>query len=146
MFIPGPLDHAIIVTTTKTVMEAVGDKYENGKNIGGVREVPLRGFLTKKDEFVVIRPVYINNEDINKRAAAHSRIFKGCNYDYQFRMDNENVYCSELVYLCYRKFDEKFMEHISFYDQILPDEYLKLVSNSKRDDLKFEIIIDTRTI
>lgn len=145
-FIPGPMDHAAIVTDTLTVMEAVLDKYAGDRNLGGVREVQLKPFLCRKNHYVIVRPVYLNDRKINASAALHSRFYKGRKYDHQFRIDNENIYCSELVYLCYRRFDQKFMEHISIYDEILPDDYLKLVSNSRRDDLKFEIIFDTRTI
>lgn len=145
VLIPGPLDHAAIVTDLKTVMEAVTDKYMGNSNVGGVREVGLEGFLYRKNEYVIIRPVYLNS-DINFSAGHLSRSYKGRKYDHQFRLDNENLYCSELVYLCYRTLDHKFMEHISKYDEILPDDYLKLVDDSRRDDLKFVIVFDTRTI
>lgn len=131
-------------------MEAVTDKFIQDpltkamNNVGGVREVTLKPFLCRKNQFVIIRPVYLNGCSINISAGAFSRTYKGRGYDHQFRIDNENVYCSELVYLSYRRFDQKFMEHISIYDEILPDDYLKLTTDSKRDDLKFEIIYDTR--
>lgn len=151
-FIPGPMDHAAIVTDLLDIMEAVTDKFVQDpitkvmNNVGGVREVGLVPFLYRKNEYVIIRPVYLNDRKINMSAGTFSKTYKGRGYDHQFRVDNENIYCSELVYLCYRRFDQKFMEHISIYDEILPDDYLKLTANSKRDDLRFEIIFDTRTI
>mgnify|MGYP000848191849 CR=1 FL=1 len=144
--IPGPLDHAAIVTNAMTVMEAVPDKFVNDRNLGGVREVKLEPFLYRKNQYVIIRPVYLDKENVNMAAARHSFFYQGRRYDHQFNIDNENIYCSELVYLCYRRFDNKFMEHISIYDEILPDDYLKLVDDSRRNDLKFEIVFDTRTI
>lgn len=146
-FIPGPMDHAAIITDLGTVMEAVLDKYVGDRNLGGVREVQLKPFLCRKNQYVIIRPVYkTTDRKINMSAATFSRSYKGRSYDHQFRIDNEKIYCSELVYLCYRRFDQKFMEHISIYDEILPDDYLKLVDDSRRNDLKFEIVFDTRTI
>jgi len=150
-FIRGPMDHAAIITDLGTVMEAVTDRFvqdlltKSMTNIGGVREVTLKPFLCRKNQFVIIRPVYKDiDRKINVSAGTYSRTYKGRGYDHQFRIDNEKVYCSELVYLSYRRFDQKFMEHISIYDEILPDDYLKLTTDSKRDDLKFQIIYDTR--
>lgn len=141
ILIKGFYNHAAIVTSKVTIMEAVGDQYINGKNIGGVREIELEEWLYKKDYVAVIRPIY--DTDIpNKIAAATSFYFKGKDYDYQFRIDNDSVYCSELVYLCYSTADKDFLNHIN--DEILPQKYYDLCKDSLTTKMKFQLIKDTR--
>lgn len=146
--IKGFYDHAAIITSKLTVMEAVGDKVINGKNVGGVREVDLEEWLYKKDHVAVIRPVYLDvfsyggrSNIINRQAAAAALYFKGKAYDYGFNVDNEKVYCSELVYLSYVNFDTKFMRHIE--GEILPEDYYKMCFDLK-DGALFELLYDSR--
>lgn len=141
LFIKGNFDHAAIVTSRLTVMEAVGDKYYNGNNSGGVREVDLIEWLFKKDHVCIIRPVY-SMDVVNKLAAANSFFYKGLGYDYGFRLGSELVYCSELVYLCYEKEDKEFMGHVGDR-QILPIEYLEMCSTNSS---KFRLIYNTRGV
>lgn len=140
-FIKGNFDHAAIVTSRYSVMEAVGDMYANGNNFGGVREVDLEEWLYKKDHVAVIRPVY-KDITVNIYAAANSFFYKGLGYDYGFRLGAELVYCSELVYLCYEKEDKEFMGHVGDR-QILPIEYLEMCTT--RPD-KFKLIYNTRGV
>lgn len=134
--IKGYYDHAAIVTSELTVMEAVGS---------GVREVPLHQWLQTKDSVCVIRPIYHQDETpffndiINKTAAANSYFYKGRKYDYQFSGLNEDVYCSELVYLCYIKEDKNFLNEITS-DEILPHDYYDL---TKRESI-FHLISEYR--
>jgi len=141
LFIKGNFDHAAIVTSRGTVMEAVGDQYVRGNNTGGVREVDLTEWLYKKDHVCLIRPIY-KTDIVNKLAAANSFFYKGLGYDYGFRLGSELVYCSELVYLCYEKEDKEFMGHVGDR-QILPIEYLEMCLNNKS---KFKLIYNTRGV
>lgn len=140
LFIKGNFDHAAIVTSRYSVMEAVGDDYYLGNNKGGVREVDLTEWLYKKDHVAIVRPIY-ENDLPNKLAAANSFSFKGLGYDYGFRIGSELIYCSELVYLCYEKEDKNFMNHVG-NRQILPIEYLEMC---ELDPNKFKLIFNTRS-
>lgn len=170
VLIKGFWDHATIVTIRKTIMEAVGDKFIyledysffeilfdwigalfgvpsklKRRNIGGVREVSLREWLFKKDSVCVIRPIYkksVRKKDINKNASGRALGYKGLDYDYQFTIGAEKVYCSELVYLCYAAFDADFMSHID--GEILPIDYYNMCFDSPRKDLFFKVVVEVR--
>lgn len=131
-FIKGYYDHAAIVTSDRYVVEAVGDKFERqGRrrvNVGGVRKVHLRDWLSKKDSFAIIRPIYRTKDDkkINFLASETSLYYQGLGYDYYFSKNNHKVYCSELVYMCYERHDPQFMMHIPDGKEILPMDYYNL--------------------
>lgn len=144
ILIKGFYDHAAIVTSKLTIMEAVGDSFDD-KNInhGGVREVGLEEWLYKKDYVAVVRPKY-ENDIPNREAAAISFFYKGRPYDYKFKVGGDAVYCSELVYLCYVTADKDFLGHIEY--EILPQIYYDLCKDSKTDKMKFELIKETRNV
>lgn len=147
ILIDGYYDHAAIITSKKTVMESVGDRFINGKNTGGVRQVNLVSWLTKKDSFCVIRPVYDKNKtraNINKLASETVFSFEGLAYDYQFKRGNETVYCSELVYISYLRHDKRFLYHIPKNTEILPMDYYALCLDSRRADMFFQIVYEAR--
>lgn len=135
-FIQGYYDHAAIVTSDRCVMEAVGDKFEKqGRrkiNTGGVRKVSLRDWLSKKDSFAIIRPIYRDKFDkkINFLAAETSLYYQGLGYDYYFSKNNHKVYCSELVFMCYERHDPHFMRHVPDGQRILPMDYYNLCSQT----------------
>lgn len=139
LFIKGNFDHAAIVTSRYSVMEAVGDQIVDKVNHGGVREVDLTEWLYKKDHVAIVRPIY-PDQLLNKLAAANSFFYKGLGYDYGFRISADLVYCSELVYLCYEKDDKEFMGHVGDR-QILPIEYLEMCDLDKD---KFKLVFNTR--
>jgi uncharacterized protein YycO len=122
IFIKGFYDHAVIVSSRGTVVEAVGDYFINGYNVGGVREVPLEEWLYKKDHVALVR-VKIKKGLVDK-AAEHSLKYIGRNYDYCFSSENETVYCSELAYLCYREVWPPFFESLDEDREILPQMYI----------------------
>jgi uncharacterized protein YycO len=133
MFIKGEWDHAAIVNENLYVVEAVGDKFVNSKNIGGVRKVKLEEWLWKKNHICVLR--YLAESAIE--SAKKSNDFVGRNYDYSFTKDDKTIYCSELVYHCYLPFNKFFMDHIDADDDILPIDYLNsrhlsLIYNSRK--------------
>jgi len=138
VFIPGKWDHASIVTERLDVMEAVGDFYIKGENKGGVRRVQLIEWLYKKDHVSLIRPLF---EDplINFKAGENANRYEGEGYDYSFSLNNETIYCSELVYLCYQPLDSCFMNHIT--KEILPQDYLKACFFK---EAKFVLLYSTR--
>ena len=143
ILIKGFFDNAAIVTSKLTIMEAVGDRFVDGKNIGGVREMDLVEWLYKKDYVAVIRPSYPDGDIINKQAAATSLYYRGRNYDYSFCRDNEDIYCSELEYACYIGFDPKFLNEVD--GEILPQIYYDLTNDVPRDDgFTFDLIYDAR--
>lgn len=133
IFIKGFWDHAAIVTNKNTVIEAVG---------GGVREVPLQEWLYKKDFVVLIRPTYPSKK-IGAMAAQFSFGYIGYKYNFSFSFSNpfrwasarRGVYCSQLVYLCYKKADPDFMKNRK--EKILPIDFLRYpkVYDSKENSL-----------
>lgn len=151
VLIKGFYDHAAIVTIRETVMEAVGDSWiydgdDKKYNRGGVREVDLREWLFKKDSVCIVRPLYKKKtkrkSDVNKNASDRALGYKGLDYDYQFQIGAEKVYCSELVYLCYAAFDPDFMNHID--GEILPIDYYKMCFDSPREDMFMSLIIEVK--
>lgn len=136
-FIKGFYDHAVIISSKGTVIEAVGDKFVDGVNIGGVREVDLEEWLYKKDFVAGIRV----DKACAFAAAMNSLKYIGRGYDYSFNHDNEQVYCSELPYLCYRTEWPEFLAEFEG-DEILPQLYLDLC----KDVSYLELIIDTKKI
>lgn len=130
--IRGYWDHAAIISSKLTIVEAVGDAH------GGVREVPIKEWLFKKDSVCVIRPLFLSKY-VNKMAAANSLSFVGKSYDYQFSLDNEMLYCSEVPYVCYRMESNDFMSHIKPNDEILPNDYYELGLSSMSFEIKAEV-------
>lgn len=143
ILIKGFFDHAAIVTSKLTIMEAVGDRWVDNKNIGGVREVDLEEWLYKKDYVAVIRPSYKDGDLTNKLAAAAALYYKGKGYDYKFERGDESVYCSELEYLCYSMYDPRFLEDVD--GEILPQLYFDLTNDVPRSDgMTFDLVYDSR--
>lgn len=141
-FIKGNYDHASIVTPDLQIMEAVGDKFYNGRNLGGVRKVSMIGFLYRKDHVAVIRPT-LNDPGVNLKAAEKSLVYEGKGYDYSFSRNEETVYCSELEYLCYNAYDPTFLDIIPADKEILPIDYMKMCDIQP---YRFKCLYDTRKI
>jgi uncharacterized protein YycO len=144
--IKGFYDHAAIVSQYLTVVEAVGDRFVDGINIGGVREVGLDEWLYKKDSVCVLRPIYMNTyikKDPNMLASEACLGYVGKPYDYTFKIGSEKIYCSELVYLCYVEHDSKFLNHVDF-DEILPIDYYQACLEAERDDMFMKLIIEVK--
>jgi len=124
LFIKGFWSHAAIVSSKLTVVEAVKPK---------VKEVDLEEWLFKKDYVCIIRPLC--EEYIRKIASANSLYYIGKDYDYTFSLDNTQIYCSELVYLCYKDYEDF---NLGKKDDILPEAYLKTET--------CKLILDTRSL
>lgn len=142
IFIKGKYKHAAIQSIRNTVVEAVGDNFKIDKatgvktNLGGVREVPLEKFLYGKDAVALIRPSFAF--DFANRAAANESLdYIGRNYDYTFSLSDSRIYCSELIYLCYSKFEKAFAAEID-HEDILPTEYLDLCFTTSYMHLIYE--------
>lgn len=120
-FIKGYFDHNVIVGPDLQIIEAVGDKFVNGVNVGGVREVNLEKWLYQLKGVALIRPNL--PQYIRFAAAKNAPKYIGTGYDYIFEYGSEKIYCSELTYLCYRTEDRNFMADIGPDDEILPQEY-----------------------
>lgn len=135
-FIKGFYDHAVILSSKGSVVEAVGDMFVDGKNIGGVREMDLEEWLYKKDYVALIRV----NHASAFAAGMNALKYIGKGYDYSFSHDNEDVYCSELPYLCYRTDWAEFLGFIPDDEEILPHAYLELCGKLGY----LELIMDTR--
>jgi len=73
------------------------------ESIGEVRETPLSSWVRRgrADRFAVYRlkPPYAKNIP---RFIAELRPFLGRPYDYRYQMDDESLYCSELVWKAYK--------------------------------------------
>ena len=151
ILIKGDFDHAAILSSKHSIVEAVGDYFKliNGKlvNTGGVREKDFEEWLYKKDCVAVIRPIFRDSSGAldttpNKIAAAFALSLLGRTYDYEFRFDGESLYCSEVPYVCYRSIVSKFLSFIGIYDEILPQFYYDL---TKTDLKNFQLIYDSRS-
>lgn len=128
LFIKGEWDHAAIVDHNLYVVEAVGDNFVNGKNIGGVRKVRLEEWLWKKKHIAVLR---LDDNEIAVLAAVISNKQLGKSYDHSFSIDDikkpeddETLYCSELVYVCFYPYMKTFLKHVPKKKEILPIDYL----------------------
>lgn len=120
ILIPG-YDHNVIYAFNKKIVESVGDKFVDGKNIGGVREVDLVKWLYQLKSVALIRPNL--PEYIREAASKNALKYIGIGYDYIFDYGPEKIYCSELTYLCYRTEDQNFMSYLENDKEILPQYY-----------------------
>lgn len=157
-FIKGEFDHVAIVNENLYVVEAVGDKYvpkkfteaetiieifsrvflgrvneKKMKNIGGVRKVPLEKWLWTKNHIFIARH---KDRDAAKLAAVESNQYVGRGYDYSFSEGSEKLFCSEIPYICFKKFDAWLLNRVPDSFNILPIDYLydsnlKIVYNSR---------------
>lgn len=119
--IKGIYDHAVILSSEGKIIEAVGDRFVDKVNVGGVREVDFIKWLYQVDGVALIRPSL--PEYLRNKAAMSARKYIGVSYDYTFSYGSEKIYCSELPYLCYRTDDINFMKDIGKDEEILPQEY-----------------------
>lgn len=133
MFIKGEYDHIAMVTDDKMVVEAVGDKFVNGINFGGVRKVPLKEWIWKKNHIFIMRH---KTYGIGTKASKSYYTLIGMSYDYTFDRGNEKMYCSEIPYVCYHTHDQYFLSNVPATKEILPIDYLACTS--------LELLWDTR--
>ena len=132
-FIKCEWDHAAMVNDALQVVEAVGDNIVNGVNLGGVRKVGLYEWICKKNHILVLRH---KDQDAAFKASELVNDYIGSGYDYAFKEGNEYYYCSELVYVSYKPFDNYFINRVDSKSDILPIDYL--------DDSHLEIIYNSR--
>jgi uncharacterized protein YycO len=92
LFIPHFWKHAAIVCKDGAIIEATGE---------GVHKTNLFDFISTKDYLIVMR-LRTPNKALALNAAIEAEKLIGKEYDYQFSCNNEQYYCSELVYLSYR--------------------------------------------
>lgn len=91
IFIPGYWSHAAIFDHEMNVVEAIGS---------GVQAVDPVEMLLKKDDFCILRPLFLDTIEKHEAAKyAHTQV--GVPYDYIFS-SNQAWYCSELVYFSYQ--------------------------------------------
>lgn len=114
LFIKGNYDHAVILSSKRTIVEAVNPT---------VHEVDFEEWLFKKDKVILLRP---RAEKYTRQlAAANSLSFKEYKYDYSFSLKDKRVYCSELVYLCYALESKNIFSKLN-RNNILPIEFIDL--------------------
>jgi uncharacterized protein YycO len=132
-FIKGEYDHIAMVTDDMMVIEAVGDKFVDGKNIGGVRKVRLKEWIWKKNHVFIMRH---KTYGIGTKASKSYYTLLGMSYDYTFDRGNEKMYCSEIPYVCYHTHDQYFLSNVPATKEILPIDYLACTS--------LDLVWDTR--
>ena len=132
-FIKGEYDHIAMITDDKQVVESVGDKFINGLNIGGVRVVPLKEWLWKKNHFFCMRH---KNTMLAAKASVSYKSLIGLGYDYSFDRGNQKMYCSEIPFVCFNQHDPSFLSNVPANKDILPIDYLGCTD--------LELIFDTR--
>lgn len=91
--IPGALKHGAIYDGEGNVIEAVG---------AGVVHTDLIDFVMSKDELVVVRPLFCEN-DAMARAVQWAKGQIGQRYDYAFMSNNDAFYCFELTFAAYQE-------------------------------------------
>lgn len=116
IFIPGYWSHAAIYVGGGEIVEAVAPS---------VRLVNAIEMLLKKDEFVVLRPSWMDKL-ARSQSSLEARSYIGISYDYLFET-NKALYCSELVYQAYKyagktKPPLKLMKTFGVYN-INPDHF-----------------------
>lgn len=87
LFIPGYWKHAAFLTDDGTVIEAVTT---------GVREIPLKDFVSDKDFVALYSLNFIDSERL-KNAFSAARLQIGKPYDFLFSGGVNAFYCSELI-------------------------------------------------
>lgn len=70
--------------------------------LGKVQEEPLDRFLHRSKGFWAVQRYAFESPAALARFVASARSFLGRKYDYFFVIDNEDIYCSELVYRAFR--------------------------------------------
>jgi hypothetical protein len=73
--------------------------------LGKVHATPLDAFLARgRDGFYeVYRLKPAEDKELAHKVAQRSKDYVGRPYDFRYRMDDENIYCSELIYKAYQK-------------------------------------------
>lgn len=140
-FIKGDYDHCALINNLKKVVDAVGDNFEAGKNIGGVRLNGLERWLYQMDGVCLIRPI-TPDPTINIKASQNANTFIGVGYDYKFKKGSETIYCSELAYLCYVTVFPKFLYYHEG-DEILPQYYRDMCDEMSHH---FELIFEFKGV
>lgn len=128
IFIKGEYDHAAIVATPLTVVEAV---YPMSC------AVPIEEWLYKKDSVIVIRHGFSFATREAAGLAALTLAF--IKYDFSFSRKDKRLYCTELVVEAYRKIIPSYLSHKK-KDNLEPVTYLKL----SRVDKSTRVVIEAR--
>ena len=107
MFVPGLIKHSALVVSTDepALIEAVS---------AGVVKTGLFDFVKNKRIIYHVRPNFIG-EDGKKHATKEADKLLGRPYDNLFSMENKKLYCSELIYICYKKAYELYSARDSVY-------------------------------
>lgn len=125
-FIRGYYDHAAIIGPNNTVIEAIGK---------GVQQVDLAQWLYQKDDVALVK---VDCGDVTAKAAGENALqYLGRKYDYLFRLSADVIYCSELVWLCYKDLLVDFMS-VDADAEILPDDYWDLAEAKRGFSLAFD--------
>jgi hypothetical protein len=71
--------------------------------LGTVKQTPMREYLARgRHGFAVYRFKPTGAVDLDL-LIKHARAYEGLPYDFRYRMDDEAIYCSELIYKAYLK-------------------------------------------
>jgi uncharacterized protein YycO len=92
LFIPKFWKHASIVSPRKTIIEAIGE---------GVVETDLFDFISTKDYVCVLR--LVDKTSAHLQASMNALNTVGLKYDYEFEDNDNEYYCSELVYWAFQR-------------------------------------------
>ena len=93
LFIDGYWTHSAMIISGEEVIEATSE---------GVVINQLTEFLLKKDDFVILKPKFCGNHEM-ERACGHALEIVGAPYSFNFDNSDNSFYCSELVLKSYAR-------------------------------------------
>lgn len=121
IFNPGKYMHGSMyvgeINGRPTIVESIGEGVVK-------KELPL--FLSDKDKLAIVKP---KKEFINKKqrniACKHAISQLGKPYDYSFSLNEESLYCTELIYFCYKLANPEFpfVRKYKGNDEVKPNDY-----------------------
>lgn len=81
------------------ILDKKGDEWVVIEAFDGVSEVPLAQFIARSGDHYDYKEIraFANDPQLAKRFVAAARSYMGRKYDSAFRLDNKELYCSELV-------------------------------------------------
>lgn len=133
--IPGFYSHsAVYVGNFQGIFRAVDS------SVPAVDDIDVLDLLMHIDHIAVMRAEGVSPSD-RMKVANEARKLVGKSYDYSFRFDNDDFYCSEVVFKAFMEVDEAYR---SLFDLVSdPLGYPLITPQSIRDGDQWECIFES---